>query len=609
MFRALGKSKIAFILAILFGISLFFFKGGSRYSNLFNSDNIVATVSGTPIPTSQFNRTMRMNVDQFSQMLGKKITSDEIIDFQLQNLVLGSLINNAVFENEFDKIKFLIDDTVVAKKTKERLPQIYDSNNNLNELALNSFLSQQGLKIDDLVDIIQFETRAEVFEKVFFQINLPNKINEKINRQNMHEREIKYTKISIDDFSLNNIKKENISKENSEVVEFYNNNLNNYMTEETRDLSYIIINSQDYVDQLTPSYSKIKNYYDENKSIYEVPEKRDFIQFNFQNNDDANNFLNNVNNFNTNQVIEYANKNDIKYNKFKKLSKNEVLNELSNEIFKLNIGEISKTIETTLAKHIIIVENIFEKEQQSLVDAENDIKEKILNVELNNYITELKNNISKDIVEGLDILSIAKKNNLKILYFNKTYNIQEAQNNSIENEIIKKGFITNKDFVTDVIDYDKNLSFLLNVENIYSPTNIEYDEIYKTVIDDWLLKEKKEFIKKESKSFENYLNHLSSKYNKKIDLIKLNKNSTNLPLNLINEVFNNDINKQFLYFDENQEVYIVKIKNIIMDKNLTTLENSISLNPELKNAFGSEIIKHKKISTNDALLNALINTY
>ena len=47
MFRSLGKSKIAFVLAILFGISLFFFKGGSRYSNLFNSDTVVATISGT----------------------------------------------------------------------------------------------------------------------------------------------------------------------------------------------------------------------------------------------------------------------------------------------------------------------------------------------------------------------------------------------------------------------------------------------------------------------------------------------------------------------------------------------------------------------------------
>ena len=40
MFRYLGKSKIAFVLAILFGISLFFFKSGSRYSNFFNSDSV-----------------------------------------------------------------------------------------------------------------------------------------------------------------------------------------------------------------------------------------------------------------------------------------------------------------------------------------------------------------------------------------------------------------------------------------------------------------------------------------------------------------------------------------------------------------------------------------
>ena len=73
MFRALGKSKIAFVLAILFGISLFFFRGSSRYSNFFNSDNIIATVSGTPISTTIFNRSMQMQINQFNQMLGKEL--------------------------------------------------------------------------------------------------------------------------------------------------------------------------------------------------------------------------------------------------------------------------------------------------------------------------------------------------------------------------------------------------------------------------------------------------------------------------------------------------------------------------------------------------------
>ena len=67
MFRSIGKSKIAIVLAILFGISLFFFRGGSQYSNIFNSDNVVANVSGTPISTTKFNRTLQMNINQFLQ--------------------------------------------------------------------------------------------------------------------------------------------------------------------------------------------------------------------------------------------------------------------------------------------------------------------------------------------------------------------------------------------------------------------------------------------------------------------------------------------------------------------------------------------------------------
>ena len=99
MFRSLGKSKIAVVLAILFGISLFFFRGSKRYSNFFNSDNVIASVSGTDISTTKFSRTLQINLDKFSQMLGKKITSDEII-------VLASDGLWDVLSNEF-VIKFI----------------------------------------------------------------------------------------------------------------------------------------------------------------------------------------------------------------------------------------------------------------------------------------------------------------------------------------------------------------------------------------------------------------------------------------------------------------------------------------------------------------------
>ena len=126
--RAFRKSWIGIGLAILFAASLFFFRGSQRYSNLFNSDNFVANISGTPISTTKFLRSMDMNINQFSQMIGSKLTGDQIRSFQVHQIALQNLVNNAIFENEFDKINFILDDTTIAKETKRNFPDLYINN-------------------------------------------------------------------------------------------------------------------------------------------------------------------------------------------------------------------------------------------------------------------------------------------------------------------------------------------------------------------------------------------------------------------------------------------------------------------------------------------------
>ena len=116
--RAIRNSWIGIGLAILFAASLFFFRGSQRYSNLFNSDNFVANISGTPISTTKFLRSMDMNINRFSQMIGSELTGDQIRSFQVHQIALQYLVNNAIFENEFDKINFILDDTTIAKETK-----------------------------------------------------------------------------------------------------------------------------------------------------------------------------------------------------------------------------------------------------------------------------------------------------------------------------------------------------------------------------------------------------------------------------------------------------------------------------------------------------------
>ena len=612
MFRTLGKSKIAFVLAILFGISLFFFKSGSRYSNFFNSDNVIATVSGTPISTTKFNRAMQMQINQFNQMLGRELSGDEIKSFQIHSLALGGLINNAVFENEFKKNKFLIDETVVAKKTKQRFPQLYDKNNKLNELSLNTFLNQHGLKIDDLVNIIEFETKVEVFDNLFFQINMPNKIIDKINKHEDHKRQVKYIKLDLNELNLNNINNNNYSKEDKDLINYYNQNINKYMSEETRDISYIIIDKENYIEQFTPSETNIQKYYYENKNLYVEPEKREFFQFNFKSKNEADSFLDKIKILNQDEIIKFAKENKIFFNEFKNLSKYEVLEELSNEIFKLNIGEISKVIKTPLAHHIVILKNIIPEKQQSLEESFKAIQETLLTIELTNFLTNLKSNISQKILDGSNINEIANTYNLKIRYFKNVEKFhQNNQEDSFKDEIIRQGFTSNIDFVSDLIDYGDQKSFILNVDNVYPSKPKEYEIIYEKVIKDWLLNKKKDFIDNDfSNNLENqnYLEKLSSIYFEKIQIKEIDKNHSELPISLITQIFEKKQNEKILHF-EKEQVYITKITNIIMPNDTKDNQKKISLSSNLKNAFGSEIIKSKKISTNDSLINALLSQY
>ena len=126
--RAIRNSWIGIGLAILFAVSLFFFRGSQRYSNLFNSDNFVANISGTPISTTKFLRSMDMNINRFSQMIGSELTGDQIRSFQVHQIALQYLVNNAIFENEFDKINFILDDSTIAKETKRNFPDLYINN-------------------------------------------------------------------------------------------------------------------------------------------------------------------------------------------------------------------------------------------------------------------------------------------------------------------------------------------------------------------------------------------------------------------------------------------------------------------------------------------------
>ena len=611
MFRSLGKSKIAFVLAILFGLSLFFFRGGERYSNIFNSDNVVASVSGTPISTSKFLRVLQMNINQYSQMFGKQLTNQEIEAFQIHSTALGQLVNNAVFENEFDNNKFIVDETVVASETKKRFPNLYNKNNKINDVALNSFLSQQNLKIDDLVKIIDYETRSRVFDKLFFDFNYPNKLQTFLNKYDNHTRSINLIELDINDFQLPNFSDLDISINNNSIIDFFNQNISSYIDPEKRSISYLVIDKNNYKNQFSPSNSQIEDYYNNNKKLFLNSEKRDFIQFNFKSLEKASKFKNDITSYTNEEIIKFANDNNIVFNEFIKVSEDEVLKDLSNAIFNLEKNQISDVVETPIAKHIVVLSNIYPENQKTLNQSSKDIVDRLSQVELDNFILDLKDNINQQILSGASLNEIALDNSIVIETIKKTERqSMKNKNDLIKNKIIAKGFASNKDFVSDIVDIDENRSIVVNVDNIENEKPFNLNDIFELVSNDWIktlkiksVETKVDQIIENSQSFQDIANFIGAKISN--DSIKLDDNE--LPASLKYNIFKDEIGKISLSF-ENDKIYISELKNISFPKESIDTQ-ILSLLSELRSNFGAEIIKNKNISTNDNLIQALIKQY
>ena len=605
--RVLNKRWIGIGLAILFAASLFALGGSSRYSNLFNSDNFVANVSGTNISTTQFVRALDMNIGQFAQMIGSDLSAEQIRAFQIHQLVLQNLVNNAIFENEFDEINFILDDSTIAKKTKERFPNLY-INNEINDDALNSFLRQQRLKIEDLVNIIKYETRAIVFDDLLFEKNYPSEISKKISMVNNQTRTIKLIKIPLEKITIPNINIENLDKNNEELKDYYNQNIKNYIQEEIRDLSYIVIDKLLFRDNFTPNKTEIENYFSENKDLFLIPEKRSFKQFNFKSIEEAEDFRIRVKGFDEDEITNFSNENKITFNKFENLNKNQVLDELSNVIFSLQKDNISEVISTAIAFHVIILDNISYARQSSYDEVEEEIKLTLTNIQLNNFFNDLKLRINQQILNGSTLEEIANKNNLVIENL-KNITLKNTEEDDLIKTLITKGFSENKDFISNIDDFNDNISFIINVDNIIPSEAKSLNIAFNDVKSDFLISKKTDYANKIfiENNFKNSIKNISEIFNLEYELITIKMNSDTIPASLRENIFNTDINN-LSFSSDNKAIYFAEVDSILIP-DINEGFSELNLISEIKNAFGNEIIKTKNISFNDELINGLLSQY
>ena len=232
----------------------------------------------------------------------------------------------------------------------------------------------------------------------------------------------------------------------------------------------------------------------------------------------------------------------------------------------------------------------------------------LTNIQTDNYINDLKLTINQQILNGFTMNELSEKNNLPIKNIKNAYPNSEEEDN-LKNTIINTAFSQNKDFISDIYDFDINKSFIINVDEIYPSKTENIDDIFANVKSDFIKSKKLKYAENifEKSNSDQDLEKINLIFKLIVEKLNINLNSKNLSTSLIKNIFETDLNTLTFSSDKNN-VYFAMVNDIDIPAK-TEIFDDIKLISELKNAFGNEIIKTKNISLNDELINGLLSQY
>lgn len=242
----------------LWGVQSYFGIGG---------EPTVAKVNDQPILLSEFQRSLSDMRERMKQVLGAESFSEEeetfIQEQTIKNLVKTELVNQVVADAGF----YASNNSVQAAITN--LDFFKDDSGNFSEARYQGVVRQlgktpRGFEEDLRKDLLSEQLQAGLAETVFATNSESNQLLKLKNQM----RDISYLRISVDDYL------DSIESTEEEIETFYNENKPLYQEGEKVKISYIELSVDELAKDVEVNEEQAREYYLENKDIYDVEEQR-----------------------------------------------------------------------------------------------------------------------------------------------------------------------------------------------------------------------------------------------------------------------------------------------------------------------------------------------
>ena len=608
--NATGPMGIALIILLVFAFSIW---GVGDIFRGYNA-NVLAKIGNRELNAQNYLFNFNREVNRISNQLERIFTTEEAINSGLHYQILDRSLVELSANAASDEIGLIASDDAI----KKRILSTNAFKNAFNQFDRNIFeqiIRQNGLNEDSFL-VLERDSHvlSQLSKSIFKDITPPSVLNDLLFKYQFERRNVDYIIISPDEIS----QEDQVDK--SEIERFYNENINLYKTEETRDFSVISLNISNLSKLENVSDEEINIFYEDNKYNYYEPEKRSYYLIPYISDESA---IKALENYSSNGDIEKIlidrnlNVNDVDQGL---ITFDEGISEIvSQAAFNASLNKLSGPTESPFGPSLIYVNEIIPEKEIKIEDIKNQIIIDIQKDKAKDKVYSLYGEIEDLRAGGKTLEEIAEEKSLSIESFKNINDVGQRTNGSIIKypsleELINLIFLNDVDEDLEPYeDSEGNLNFF-RIDNInYSqqiPLNEAMDNIKVSILENKSIenvKNKSKEIFDKLKEYNNNLDFISDENNlaiAKSGILSRTSSNEIFTSKALSEIFKTEKGSSFIVNAAiGNSIVIGKVINVdllekseermkaISEINKSRLENDliVSLSEEHQKELSSEI--------------------
>ena len=509
--NATGPLGIALIILLVFAFSIW---GVGDIFRGYNA-NILAKIGNRELNAQNYLFNFNREVNRISNQLERIITTEEAINSGLHYQILDRSLVELSANAASDEIGLIASDDAI----KKRILSTNAFKNAFNQFDRNIFeqiIRQNGLTEDSFL-VLERDSHvlSQLSKSVFKDINPPSALNDLLFRYQFERRNVDYIIISPDEISQEN------EVDKNEIEIFYNENINLYKTEETRDFSVISLNVSTLSKLENVSDEEINIFYEDNKYNYYEPEKRSYYLIPYFSNEDAIKALENYSsNGDIEKILIDRNLNISDVDQGLITFDDGISESVSETAFNASLNQLSGPTESPFGPSLIYVNEIISEKEIKIEEIKDQIVIDIQKDKAKDKVYSLYGEIEDLRAEGKTLEEIAEEKSLSIESFKNINDVgQRIDGSIIKNPSLEE--LINLIFLNDVDedlepyeDSEGNLNFF-RIDNINYSQQIPLNEAMENIRLSILENKSIENVKTKSKEIFDRL----KEYNNNLDFI------------------------------------------------------------------------------------------